>query len=60
MIDLIREQTGNEVSLETPINELRQLCSQHDIEIHSAYGSGKINSRIIRKQLSQIFGIHVS
>ena len=26
MIDLIREQTGNEVSLETPINELRQLC----------------------------------
>ena len=32
MIDLIREQTGNEVSLETPINELRQLCSQHDID----------------------------
>ena len=43
MIDLIREQTGNEVSLETPINELRQLCSQHDIETHSAYGLSLIH-----------------
>ena len=49
MIDLIREQTGNEVSLETPINELRQLCSQHDIEIHSAYGPGKLILEIYEK-----------
>ena len=49
MIDLIREQTGNEVSLETPINELRQLCSQHDIEIHSAYGSGKLILELYEK-----------
>ena len=49
MIDLIREQTGNEVSLETPINELRQLCSQHDIEIHSAYGPGKLILELYEK-----------
>ena len=49
MIDLIREQTGNEVSLETPINELRQLCSHHDIEIHSAYGPGKLILELYEK-----------
>ena len=49
MIDLIREQTGNEVSLETPINELRQLCSQYDIEIHSAYGPGKLILELYEK-----------
>ena len=49
MIDLIREQTGNEVSIETPINELRQLCSQHDIEIHSAYGPGKLILELYEK-----------
>ena len=49
MIDLIREQTGNEVSLETPVNELRQLCSQYDIEIHSAYGPGKLILEIYEK-----------
>ena len=49
MIDLIREQTGNEVSLETPINELRQLCSQHDIDIHSAYGPGKLILELYEK-----------
>ena len=49
MIDLIREQTGNEVSLETPINELRQLCSQHYIEIHSAYGPGKLILELYEK-----------
>ena len=49
MIDLILEQTGNEVSLETPINELRQLCSQHDIEIHSAYGPGKLILELYEK-----------
>ena len=49
MIDLIREQTGNEVSLETPINELRQLCSQHDVEIHSAYGPGKLILELYEK-----------
>ena len=49
MIELIREQTGNEVSLETPLNELRQLCSQYDIEIHSAYGPGKLILEIYEK-----------
>ena len=49
MIELIREQTGNEVSLETPLNELRQLCGQYDIEIHSAYGPGKLILEIYEK-----------
>ena len=49
MIDLIREQTGNEVSLETPINELRKICSQYDIEIHSGYGPGKLILELYEK-----------
>ena len=49
MFELIREQTGHAISLETPIDELRALCKQYDIEVQSSYGPGKLILELYEK-----------
>ena len=49
MLELILEQTGHAISLETPIDELRALCKQYDIEVQSSYGPGKLILEIYEK-----------
>ena len=49
MIELILEQTGHAVSLETPVDELRNLCKQYDIEVESSYGPGKLILELYEK-----------
>tara|TARA_X000000368_G_scaffold135976_1_gene106766 strand:+ start:1542 stop:2942 length:1401 start_codon:yes stop_codon:yes gene_type:complete len=49
MIELIYEQTGHGITLETPIEELRNLCKQNDIEVQSSYGPGKLILELYEK-----------
>ena len=49
MIELILEQTGHAISLETPLDELRNLCKQYDIEVESSYGPGKLILELYEK-----------
>ena len=49
MIELIYEQTGHGITLETPIEELRNLCKQNDIEVQSSYGAGKLILELYEK-----------
>jgi lysyl-tRNA synthetase class 2 len=49
MVELIEEQTGHVVSLETPVDELRNLCNQYDIEVQPSYGPGKLILELYEK-----------
>ncbi|MGB1677734.1 MAG: lysine--tRNA ligase [Acidimicrobiales bacterium] len=49
MLELILEQTGHAISLETPIDELRALCKHYDIEVQSSYGPGKLILELYEK-----------
>ena len=49
MLELILEQTDHAISLETPIDELRALCKQYDIEVQSSYGPGKLILELYEK-----------
>ena len=49
MIELILEQTGHAISLETSLDELRNLCKQYDIEVESSYGPGKLILELYEK-----------
>ena len=49
MIELILEHTGHAISLETPPDELRNLCKQYDIKIESSYGPGKLILELYEK-----------
>jgi lysyl-tRNA synthetase class 2 len=49
LIDLIEEHTGLKVSLETPLDKLRDICSSLDIEILPTYGAGKLLLEIYEK-----------
>ncbi len=42
MLELIKENTGVEVTLETPIEELRALAKKHNVEVKPGYGPGKL------------------
>ncbi len=49
MVELIREHINEEVSLETPIENLQSLCNKLDIEFESEYGAGKLILEIYEK-----------
>lgn len=49
MVELIEEQTGHVVSLETPVEDLRNLCSEYDIEVQPSYGPGKLILELYEK-----------
>jgi lysyl-tRNA synthetase class 2 len=49
MEELIFEHAGVEVSLETPIDELRALCEKFDVATKAHYGPGKLILEIYEK-----------
>ncbi len=49
MEELILEHAGVEVSLDTPIDELRTLCERFGVEVKAHYGPGKLILEIYEK-----------
>ncbi len=49
MIDLIEEQTGQQLSLEMPLDELRSVAEGHGVEVKDGYGPGKLILEIYEK-----------
>ncbi len=49
MEELILEHAGVEVSLDTPIDELRTLCEKFGVEVKAHYGPGKLILEIYEK-----------
>ena len=42
MTELVSEVTGREVTMDTPVDELRQICQEHGIEAQQGWGVGKL------------------
>jgi len=42
LVDLIAEYAGHELSLETPIDELRLIATSHDVTVEDYWGPGKL------------------
>jgi len=51
LIDLIEEHAGLNVSLDTPIEDLRSICKKLDIEVMSTWGAGKLLLEIYEKMV---------
>ena len=49
MTELIEESIGVAVTLETPVEELRAIASEHEIPIKDGYGPGKLILEIYEK-----------
>jgi len=49
--DLIEEHTGLDVSLDTPLDDLRSICKELDIEVLPAWGAGKLLLEIYEKMV---------
>jgi len=49
MADLVSEQLGREVSIETPVDELRSLADTHEIPWEKTWGPGKLLVEIYEK-----------
>jgi lysyl-tRNA synthetase, class II len=47
--ELIAEQTGHEISVDTPVDELRDICDRHDIPWEDGDGPGKLLLEIFEK-----------
>jgi lysyl-tRNA synthetase class 2 len=57
MVELIKEHAGIDVSVETPIDELRKYCDDFDIPYEPRWGPGKLLLEIYEKTTeSQIVG----
>ncbi|MEQ8843004.1 MAG: lysine--tRNA ligase [Acidimicrobiales bacterium] len=57
MDELILEHAGVEVSLDTPIDELRALCEKFGVEVKDHYGPGKLILEIYEKTTeSELWG----
>ncbi len=49
MTELINEQIGADLSMETNIDELRSIAKQHGVEVKDSYGPGKLILEIYEK-----------
>ena len=49
LVAMASAATGVELSLETPIDELRELARKHDVEVKDGYGQGKLLLEIYEK-----------
>lgn len=49
LVAMASAATGVELSLETPIDELRELARKHDVEVKDGYGPGKLLLEIYEK-----------
>ncbi len=52
MTDLVSEAVGSEVSIHTPLDELRGLAERLDIELDPAWGAGKIIDELFESQVA--------
>lgn len=49
MLDLLHEQLGQQLSLDTPIDELRSLCQAHEVSVQQWWGPGKLLTELYEK-----------
>jgi len=57
MEELILEHAGVEISLATPMDELRAICDKFDVDVKDHYGPGKLILEIYEKTTeSQLWG----
>jgi len=49
MADLIEEQIGRRIGLDTPVDELRALCDQYEVPWKDTYGAGKLMLELYEK-----------
>lgn len=49
LADLTSEVIGEEVSIDTPIERLRELCAQHEVPVKDSYGPGKLLLELYEK-----------
>jgi lysyl-tRNA synthetase class 2 len=57
MIDLIEEQVGVRVDLRMDLDEMRNLCREHGVEVKDGYGTGKLVLELYEKTTeAQLWG----
>jgi lysyl-tRNA synthetase, class II len=49
LVDLASSAAGRELSLDTPIEELRTVCREHGVEVKEGYGPGKLLLELYEK-----------
>jgi lysyl-tRNA synthetase class 2 len=49
MAELVSEAVGRDVSVHTPLPELRALCTEHEVPIEDAWGPGKLLTELFEK-----------
>lgn len=49
MAELTSAAAGEEVSVHTPAERLRELCERHEVPVESAWGSGKLLTELYEK-----------
>jgi lysyl-tRNA synthetase class 2 len=49
LADLVEEQIGRRIGLDTPIDELRALCDEHEVPWKDSYGPGKLLLELYEK-----------
>ena len=56
MAELVSQAVGGEVSVHTPLAELRDLCDQHEVHHEPAYGPGKLLTELFEKLVEGTLG----
>ena len=49
LVDLASASVGRELSLDTPLDELRTVCREHGVEVKDGYGPGKLLLELYEK-----------
>ena len=49
MAELTSEAGGTEVSVHTPLEELRALCDKHEVPVEPSWGAGKLLTELFEK-----------
>ncbi len=47
--DLVSESAGCELSVHTPVSQLRAQCDRHDVPVEDAWGPGKLMNELFEK-----------
>ena len=49
MLDLVSEALGKSVTIDTPVEELRDACSEHEVPFEKSFGAGKLITELYEK-----------
>ncbi len=49
LVELVREHTGEDVDVDTPVETLRAVCERHEVPIRDSYGPGKLLLELYEK-----------